>query len=106
MDSYFTSLKESVRLLWDCQPAVESEAEYSTEIHAINAESNEGSNSTPNPTDPNFKPTLKQVFDSKTSTISAYLTVYKTAMHCSTDELKREHILVSTLPAKRWWSLN
>ncbi|KAJ9087431.1 hypothetical protein DSO57_1033434 [Entomophthora muscae] len=40
-----------------------------------------------------FKPTFKQVFDPKTSTIAAFLTIYELAMRQASDEVKKEHIL-------------
>ncbi|KAJ9062549.1 hypothetical protein DSO57_1009605 [Entomophthora muscae] len=48
--------------------------------------------------DPNYKPTFKQIFDPKTSTIAAFLKVYETVMRRATDELKKEHILTCLHP--------
>ena len=49
--SSLTTLEESVCLLWDRQPAVESEAEFSTEIHMMHEKSNNSSQTPPIPTD-------------------------------------------------------
>ncbi|KAJ9057232.1 hypothetical protein DSO57_1024565, partial [Entomophthora muscae] len=42
-------------------------------------------------TPPNL-PTFKQIFDPKTSTISAFLKIYETAMQRATENLKNKHI--------------
>ncbi|KAJ9077984.1 hypothetical protein DSO57_1011274 [Entomophthora muscae] len=45
-----------------------------------------------------FKPTFKQVFDPKTSTIATFLTIYETFMCRAFDEIKKEHILTCLHP--------
>lgn len=87
-----TTLEESIRHLWAQQPPSESEAELSPRINVL--DSNNGG---PIP-EAHFKPTFKQVFDPKTSTIAAFLTIYETAMQRASDEVKKEHILTCLHP--------
>ncbi|KAJ9078472.1 hypothetical protein DSO57_1006252 [Entomophthora muscae] len=47
---------------------------------------------------PEHTPTFKQIFNPKTSTIAAFLTIYKTALRRATDELKKEHIFTCLHP--------
>ena len=94
-----TTLEESVWLLWARQPPAASESEFTGEIHVVNTENqNTPSDSNGSSIDPNYKPSFKQVFDPKTSTIAAFLTIYETAMRRATDKLKKEHILTCLHP--------
>ena len=52
-----------------------------------------GNNNDPTP-DAHFKPTFKQVFDPKTSTIASFLIIYETAMRRASDEIKKVHTLI------------
>ncbi|KAJ9072112.1 hypothetical protein DSO57_1030503 [Entomophthora muscae] len=82
-----TTLKDSVCQMWARQPPTKSEAEFSPRINVLNS-----NNGGPTP-EAHFKPTFKQVFDPRTSTIAAFLTIYETAMKRASDEVKKEHIL-------------
>ncbi|KAJ9076809.1 hypothetical protein DSO57_1022757 [Entomophthora muscae] len=69
-----TTLEESVRQLWAQQPPLGSEAEFSLHINVLYS-----NNGGPTPKT-HFKPTFKQAFVPKTSTIASFLTIYKIAM--------------------------
>ena len=86
-------LEGSVCQLWALQPLTESEADSSPHINILDSNRNSGQLS-----EAHFKPTFKQVFDPKTSTIAAFLTIYKTAMRRASDEVKKEHILTCLHP--------
>ncbi|KAJ9062517.1 hypothetical protein DSO57_1009864 [Entomophthora muscae] len=88
-----TTLEESVSQLWARQPPSELEAEFSLRINVLNS-NNDG----PTPK-AHFKPTFKQVFSPRTSTIEAFLTIYKTFMRLASDKVKKEHILTCLHPA-------
>ncbi|KAJ9075871.1 hypothetical protein DSO57_1031534 [Entomophthora muscae] len=60
------TLEEIVHQLWRMQPPVESEAEFTPEIHVLNSNSRDSYNGSANAEiDPNYKLSFKQVFDPK-----------------------------------------
>ncbi|KAJ9052622.1 hypothetical protein DSO57_1032397 [Entomophthora muscae] len=89
------TLEDSVCQLWVRQPPTKSEAEFPPYINVLNS-----NNGGPTP-ETHFKPTFKQVFDPRTSTIAAFLTIYETAMRRASDKVNKEHIMTFyTQPAK------
>ncbi|KAJ9088938.1 hypothetical protein DSO57_1018048 [Entomophthora muscae] len=85
---------ESLHQLRVQQPPFKSEAEVTDGIHILNSNSQDVSvTTTLTGIIPSFKPTSKKVFYPKTSTVSASLAIYKTAMRRAHDEIKQEHIL-------------
>ncbi|KAJ9087425.1 hypothetical protein DSO57_1033524 [Entomophthora muscae] len=56
------TLKESLHQLWTMQPPIESEAEFISEVHVLNSNSQDSFNEFANTgVDPNYKPSFKQV---------------------------------------------
>ncbi|KAJ9051877.1 hypothetical protein DSO57_1000537 [Entomophthora muscae] len=93
------NLEESVCQLWTMQPPVESETEFIPKAHVLNSNSQDSSNESANTgVDPNYKVSFKQVFEPKTLTIAAFLTIYEISMCQASDKLKKEHILTCLYP--------
>ncbi|KAJ9087520.1 hypothetical protein DSO57_1032545 [Entomophthora muscae] len=107
MDNYFSQLIVEVQefslkisgvcataALWALYSPPKSEAKSISKIHVLKSNSQNSSNGSSNAgVDPNYKPSFKQVFDPKTSTIAAFHIIYETVMYQEPDELKKEHIL-------------
>ncbi|KAJ9053434.1 hypothetical protein DSO57_1024283 [Entomophthora muscae] len=86
------TLEDSVCQLWAKQTTTKSEAEFSPRINVL--DSNNGG---PTP-EAYYKPTFKQLFDPKTLTIAAFLTIYETAIRRALYEVKKENILTCLHP--------
>ncbi|KAJ9074965.1 hypothetical protein DSO57_1001439, partial [Entomophthora muscae] len=65
-----TTLEKILHQLWAQQPPIESETEFTGEIHVLN------SGMTLSGINSNYKPTFKQVFDPKTCIIAVFLSIY------------------------------
>ncbi|KAJ9078227.1 hypothetical protein DSO57_1008891 [Entomophthora muscae] len=83
------TLEKMLHHLWAKKPPVESEADNSQDGSGGTTLSGISSN---------YKPTFNQVFNPKTFTIAAFLTIYETATRHAPDELKQEHILTCLPP--------
>ncbi|KAJ9080592.1 hypothetical protein DSO57_1023198 [Entomophthora muscae] len=103
-----TTLEKSLHQLWAQQPPIESETEFTGEIHVLNSNfHNVSGGMTLSGINSNYNPTFKQVFDPKTYIIAAFLSIYETETRHASDELKRKHIPTCIHPfVKKWWSLN
>ncbi|KAJ9081968.1 hypothetical protein DSO57_1009190 [Entomophthora muscae] len=81
------------------QAPVKSETEFIPKAHILNSNSQDSSNGSANTgVDPNYKVSFKQVFEPKTLTIAAFLTIYETAMCQKSEKLKKKHILTCLYP--------
>ena len=86
-------------MLWTRQSPEVSHYEEDPIINILDSNTGNSSKNSGIVPDPNFKPSFKQIFDPKTSTITAFLIIYKNAMFQAPEKIKREHILTCLHPS-------